>query len=272
VKRLPLRIRLVAGFVGAMIIVLTAAGAFVFWRVEYALDQTLDQDLRSQTSDLRQAATRQPPAAALAPLRDRARESQLLTAGGAVLASGPGIVGGAPLLTAEQARRAARGELQTGHGYLFSKRGRHVRILALPVAGPGPAAVAASAVRLDQRDEALRELLAQLAIANLLALALASFVGYRLAHAALDPVERYRAQAEEIARRDRRAPRHPRRAARRDQPPGIDAQRDARCAGARRRAPAAVHRRRQPRAAHTPDHPLRRDRPRAPQAPQRRPA
>jgi signal transduction histidine kinase len=70
-----------------------------------------------------------------------------------------------------------------------------VRVLAAPAAG----AVAATAVRLDQRDEALRELLAQLAIANLLALALASFVGYRLAHAALDPVERYRAQAEEIA-------------------------------------------------------------------------
>jgi signal transduction histidine kinase len=103
------------------------------------------------------------------------------------------------LLTPEQARRAARGELQTGRGYLFSKRGRHLRILAVPVGGSGPAAVAAGAVRLDQRDEALRELLAQLTIANLLALALASFVGYRLAHAALDPVERYRALAEEIA-------------------------------------------------------------------------
>jgi hypothetical protein len=86
VKRLPLRIRLVVGFVGAMIVVLMAAGAFVFWRVEYALDQTLDQDLRSQTSDLRQAATREPPAAALMSLRDQARESQLLAAGGTVLA------------------------------------------------------------------------------------------------------------------------------------------------------------------------------------------
>jgi two-component system OmpR family sensor kinase len=197
--RLPLRVRLVAGFVGAMIVVLVAAGAFVFWRVQFALDHRLDQDLRSQTGDLRQAAARQTPSAALASLRDQAREAQLLTAGGAVLASGSGIAGGRPLLTPEQARRAARGELQTGRGYLFSKRGRHLRILAVPVGGSGPAAVAAGAVRLDQRDEALRELLAQLTIANLLALALASFVGYRLAHAALDPVERYRALAEEIA-------------------------------------------------------------------------
>jgi two-component system OmpR family sensor kinase len=197
--RLPLRVRLVVGFVGAMIVVLVAAGAFVFWRVQFALDHRLDQDLRSQTGDLRQAAARQTPAAALASLRDQAREAQLLTGGGTVLASGSGIAGGRPLLTPEQTRLAARSELRTGRGYLFSKRGRHLRILAVPVGGSGPAAVAASAVRLDQRDEALRELLAQLTIANLLALALASFVGYRLAHAALDPVERYRAQAEEIA-------------------------------------------------------------------------
>lgn len=52
---------------------------------------------------------------------------------------------------------------------------------------------------LDQRDEALRELLAQLALANLLALAVASAVGYRLARAALTPVERYRARADRVA-------------------------------------------------------------------------
>jgi signal transduction histidine kinase len=199
-RRLPLRVRLVVGFVAAMIVVLVAAGAFVFWRVQFALDHRLDQDLRTQTSDLRQAAAREAPAAALASLRDQARDAQLLAADGTVLASGPGIAGDRPLLTPEQARRAARRKLQTGRGYLFSKRGRHLRILAVPVRGSGPAAVAAAAVRLDQRDEALRELLAQLTIANLLALALASLVGYRLAHAALDPVERYRAQAEEIAR------------------------------------------------------------------------
>ncbi|HEY6886913.1 MAG TPA: ATP-binding protein [Solirubrobacter sp.] len=195
--RLPLRVRLVVGFVVAMVVVLIAAGAFVFWRVQYALDHRLDQDLRSQTSDVRQAAAGQTPTAALASLHDQARDAQLLAADGSVLASGSGISG--PLLTPAQAREAARHELETARGNLFSPRGRHLRILALPVRGSGPAAVAVSAVRLDQRDEALRELLAQLAIANALALAVASFVGYRLARAALDPVERYRARAEEIA-------------------------------------------------------------------------
>jgi two-component system, OmpR family, sensor kinase len=189
----------VAGFAGAMLVVLVAAGAFVWWRVEFALDHRLDQDLSSQTNDLQQAARRAPPAQALASLRDQGRLGQLLDANGNVLASGPGIVGSRLLLTPAQARQASRARLETGRGYLFSPRGHHLRILAVPVAGAGPARVAVSAVHLDQRDEALRELLAQLAIANLLALALASFVGYRLARAALDPVERYRAQAEQIA-------------------------------------------------------------------------
>ncbi len=198
-RRLPLRTRLVAGFAGAMLVVLVAAGGFVFWRVQTALDGRLDEDLLSLTRDLRQAAARQPPAAALASLRDQAREAQLLTADGAVVVSGSAIATGARLLTPQQARLASRTTVRTGRGNLFSERGRHLRILAVPVNGPGPAAVATNAIRLDQRDEALRELLAQLAIANLLALALASAVGYRLSHAALDPVERYRAQAEQIA-------------------------------------------------------------------------
>jgi signal transduction histidine kinase len=55
------------------------------------------------------------------------------------------------------------------------------------------------AVRLDQRDEALRELIGQLALAGVATLFVASLVGYRLARAALLPVERYRAEAARIA-------------------------------------------------------------------------
>jgi signal transduction histidine kinase len=197
--RLPVRVRLVVGFVAAMVVVLVGAGAFVFWRVQIALDHGLNQDLTTHTADLRQAATQLPPVAALRSLRDEGRESQLFTAGGTLLASGVAIPFGRVLLTPVQARQASRATLETRHGQLFSKGGEHLRILAVPVNGIGGASVAASAVRLDHRDEALRELLAALAIANLIALVVASFVGYRFAHAALDPVERYRAQAEEIA-------------------------------------------------------------------------
>ncbi|MFL6150745.1 MAG: hypothetical protein ACJ72B_00030, partial [Ornithinibacter sp.] len=49
-SRLPLRVRLVAGFVVAMLVLLTAAGAFVYWRVEYALDRGLDTELDQATA------------------------------------------------------------------------------------------------------------------------------------------------------------------------------------------------------------------------------
>ncbi len=185
-----------------MLIVDVAAGAFVFWRVQVALDHRLNEDLRSNTTDLRRAATSLPPARALESLEGQAREAQLLRADGTALASGSGIPPGQTLITAEQAQRASRADVETGHGYLFSKRGKHIRVLAAPISGNGIAAVAVTGVLLDQRDEALRELLAQLAIANLIALAIASLVGYRFAHLALDPVERYRAQAELISHGD----------------------------------------------------------------------
>jgi signal transduction histidine kinase len=104
----------------------------------------------------------------------------------------------APLLTAAQLTAARSGPVRFDTGRLLLDRDRRLRILASPADG-APGRVAVAAVRLGPRDEALRELLAQLAIANLGALAVASLVGYRLAGAALDPVDRYRAQADDIA-------------------------------------------------------------------------
>jgi len=40
-----IRVRIVAAVVLAMTVVLLGAGAFVFWRVSYALDRQLNQDL-----------------------------------------------------------------------------------------------------------------------------------------------------------------------------------------------------------------------------------
>ncbi|WP_244461606.1 histidine kinase dimerization/phospho-acceptor domain-containing protein [Rhodococcus sp. ZPP] len=198
-RRLPLRVRLVAGFVAAMLVVLTAAGAFVYWRVQTALDNRLDEDLASQAVDLQTAArATADPSVALDDLAGEGRSAQLLATDGAVLAAGADQTGGPPLLTPEQVRAATTAPLHTERGNLLSRR--HLRIQALPVTATpdGRTVVAVAAVDLDQRDEALRELLAQLALANLAALAVASAVGYRLARAALLPVERYRAQAEQI--------------------------------------------------------------------------
>src|SRR4051794_34862009 len=103
-----------------MVAVLACAGAFVFWRVQVALDNGLAHDLGTHATDLRQAALQLPPGAALRSLRDEGRESQLLAADGSLLASGAGLPAERPLLTPAEARRAARSRLAARRGSLLS--------------------------------------------------------------------------------------------------------------------------------------------------------
>ncbi|MFD2765403.1 sensor histidine kinase [Micromonospora eburnea] len=200
--RLPLRVRLVAGFAAAMLVVLTGAGAFVYLRVRYALDLRLDEDLATLSAQLTTAARSSTPPAAAA--RTGPGEYwQLLDAANHVLAASPGLPAGS-LLTPEQLDRALRQPVRADRGTVLPISPRPLRLYAAPVRpGAAPAAgqpaVTVAAVRRDQRDEALRELIGQLALANLAALAIASLVGYRLARAALAPVERYRGEAARIA-------------------------------------------------------------------------
>lgn len=196
-SRLPLRVRLVAGFSAAMFVVYVASAAFVYWRVEYALDRSLRGELRRAVASL---TTLIPGDEAEI---DRAARTagvtwQVLDAHGRRLQAG-GPLGSRRLVgvgTIADVRAANAdgvtvnlGDFITGHGPAM-----RLRVVALPndqflVVG----------VRRDHRDEALRELLGQLAIAGLGALAVTSLVGDRLAHAALQPVERYRQRAAEIA-------------------------------------------------------------------------
>ncbi|WP_319460683.1 ATP-binding protein [Micromonospora sp. RTP1Z1] len=201
--RLPLRIRLIAGFAAAMLLVLAAAGAFVYLRVQYALDLRLDEDLAAQSVQLTELvrAGGVPPDNPGVPTAPG--EYQILDAGNRVLAASPGLPAGS-LLTPHQLDVALRQPLRRDRGTLIPISTRPLRLYAVPLqpgATPpaGQPAVTVAAVRRDQRDEALRELIGQLTLANLTALAIASGVGYRLARAALAPVERYRSEAARIA-------------------------------------------------------------------------
>jgi two-component system OmpR family sensor kinase len=197
-NRLPLRARLVAGFAAAMLLVLTGAGAFVYLRVRYALDLRLDEDLAAESAQLRNtAAARMPPALPPGTLY------QILDAHNQVIAGSSGLTG-ASLLGPDQTAIALHRPVRADRGRLFPINTNTLRLYAVPIrpgaTTPAPSAVVAVvAVRRDQRDEALRELIAQLTLANLAALAIASLVGYRLARAALTPVERYRTEAARIA-------------------------------------------------------------------------
>lgn len=194
-RRLPLRVRLIAGFATAMLVVLTGAGAFVYLRVRYALDLRLNEDLAAQAGQLTSSVAAGGP-----PTVTTGTEYQLLDAGNRVVAASTGLAG-VSLLTVPQVTAARTSGIRADRGPLFPIRADTLRLYAvpLPAAGRSDAVVAVVALRRDQRDEALRELIGQLVLANLAALAVASVVGYRLTRAALAPVERYRTEAARIA-------------------------------------------------------------------------
>ncbi len=196
-SRLPLRVRLVGGFALAMLVLLSAAGALVFWRVEGALDRTLNGELDSQASAVGDSLRERPgdPSAAVTDLPPDLL-TQLVLADGTVVVSTASARGRVLLSPADAARAVATSTTLDPGNYLRGGRGR-VRVRTVPL--PGGRSAVVTAVSLRQRDEALRELLAQLVLANLVALGLASIVGERLARAALRPVEAYRQRAAQIA-------------------------------------------------------------------------
>ena len=198
-SRLPLRVRLVAGFSATMFLVLTAAGAFVYWRVEFALDRQLDGDLATTTHVLAPVVQ---PDGTLAPGARAVVGTELyqvLDREGRVISASPTLRGRA-LISASTARAALQGPVDRDVGLLLPTTRNPLRVLAtpLPAAAGQRAAVLVVAVRRDHRDEALLELLAQLAVAGIGALLVTAVVGDLLARLALRPVERYRAQAADI--------------------------------------------------------------------------
>ena len=201
VSRLPLRVRLVAGFSATMFLVLTAAGAFVYWRVQFALDRQLDGDLTSAT----QLVTPR-----VQPNGSTTRGSgnvvgnelyQVLDRRGRVLSASPTMTGRS-LASPTTLTETLEGPVVKDVGLLLPTTRNPLRIEAtrLPGAAHQKAAVLVVAVRRDHRDEALLELLAQLAVAGLGALLVTAVVGDQLARFALRPVEHYRAQADDIVR------------------------------------------------------------------------
>ena len=197
--RLPLRVRLVAGFSATMLVVLAGAGAFVYWRVSYALDRQLNSDLADVTRVLTPLVTPsgEPRRGAQRVVADQLY--QVLDSSGRVLSASPAL-GTDPILSKAEARQALTTPVRRDVGALLPIANHPLRALAtpLPRAASQEAAVLVVAARRDHRDEALLELLGQLAAAGLGALLVTALVGERLAKFALRPVERYRVQAERI--------------------------------------------------------------------------
>ncbi|GAB7005753.1 ATP-binding protein [Nocardioides sp. AN3] len=190
--RLPLRTRLVAGFVVAMLVLLSLAGVVVYWRVQYALDRGLDSELANAAAAIQPLVG--PAGDVNSPSADATGAGwQVLSSGGDVLDAG----GPAPdhrLLQASRLPTSGAKTYDVGSILEDDRTPYRVRVSRLP-----QSRFLLVAVRRDHRDEALRELVAQLVLAGLGSLAVAAVVGNQLARAALRPVERYRSRAAEIA-------------------------------------------------------------------------
>ncbi|MFE2990557.1 ATP-binding protein [Streptomyces sp. NPDC059262] len=193
--RLPIVVRLVLAVAVTMSLVLGGATALVYGRVQHALDQQLDADLATYYHDLQGdlRAGRKlggPDGSAF----------QILDTHGRVIQASD-LVRTKQLLTPRDVSSVAGGATaRRDIGGLLSLDPHTLRIKAQRVQLPDHRTViAVAALRRGHRDEALRELLAQLGIAAALTLIAASYVGYRTARAALDPVERYRRGAATLA-------------------------------------------------------------------------
>ncbi|WP_458247738.1 ATP-binding protein [Streptomyces sp. MAI_2237] len=194
-RRLPVVARLVLAVAVTMSLVLTGAAGLVYWRVRTALDQQLNDDLTTYRHSLDQAvrAGQELPPGPSGSLR------QILDAQGRVLRSSDALPR-RTLLTPAELRAVTRGAtVRRDVGSLLPITSGTLRLQARRVTAGGRPRIVVAAVRRGHRDEALRELLAQLALASALTLIAASYVGYRTARAALRPVERYRGGAATLA-------------------------------------------------------------------------
>jgi signal transduction histidine kinase len=195
-RRLPIRLRLTVAFAGVLTSVLAVGGLVLFTEFRGDFDRVIDENLNSRAADAAALVSVDEPDAALTQSREKL--AQVYDSRGALVATTPAL-GRARLLTAAEARRAARGHLRLRR--VDTPEGAtSVRARAADAFG-GRLEVAV-AEPLDRRDRALDRLGELLLIVGPLALLLATYAGYQVAGAALRPVERMRVRAAQITERD----------------------------------------------------------------------
>jgi signal transduction histidine kinase len=187
----PIVTRLVLAVALTMSVVLAAAGGFVFWRVSYALDRQVDQDLAAYQHVVQRAV-----ADGASPPSDTPGQSyQVYAADGHLLTGNSRATRLVDTATVTTVAAGTTTRIDVGH--LLPAAAHPYRVVTSRVQTSHGPVVVSSAISRHKHDEALRELLLQLTIAGLATLLAASLVGYRTARAALNPVERYRRAAED---------------------------------------------------------------------------
>jgi signal transduction histidine kinase len=200
-QRTPIRTKVTAVFAVALLIVLTAIGAFLYLRLRAGLDNSINQGLRSRAGDVAALVAQADSGltrSGSSTLTARGESfAQILEPGRRIFDATP-LFRSAPLLTAEQIQRALAGPifLQVGP---TPKIPEHARLLASPVRAQGMRLVAVVGVSLSERTEILQQLRVLLLLGGAIALVLVSAAGYLAVGAALRPVEAMRTRARDIS-------------------------------------------------------------------------
>ena len=191
---MPIRTRLTLVAAGLVAIVIAAAGAFVYLRLQTDLLHAVDVGLRSRADALLE--TNGVLVASVTPALIESDEAfaQAIAPDGTVLASSGGIED-APLLTGRLTVRSTpvfvETEVRTSEGEVIPAR--------ILVVDGGDGQMFLVGASLDDRDEALAQLLAAMAIGGPIALAVVVGVIWLVVGAALRPVEWMRSEASAIS-------------------------------------------------------------------------
>ena len=187
-----------------MALVLAAVGTFLYFRLESGLDRAINDGLRSRAADigslLQSGAGGLDGAQGIESVGDDSF-TQILDAEGRVLAASSGF-GEEPALSDAQLERALSSPLMVDVGPLGTFDEEATRLLgSLALVDDEPLVVVVGR-SLEERNEALRSLLAQLLVIAPIALLVTSGLGYIVALGALRPVEAMRRRAATISARE----------------------------------------------------------------------
>jgi two-component system OmpR family sensor kinase len=193
-SRLPIRVRLALTFALVMALVFAAVGAFLYVRLGSTLDERIDDNLESRIEDLTALARKTDDVSKIDPSvlegEGIARITRVKDAlAGAAAPDAKGVLSSADLEQALDGTEIVEKELEIdGSPEELRLRVSIVDDLLIVVGES-----------LEDRDDALDGLLAQLLVVLPVALLVSSVLGYLVAGAAFRPVEAMRRRAAEIS-------------------------------------------------------------------------
>lgn len=195
-SRLPIRLRLALTFALVMALVFASVGALLYVRLGSTLDERINDNLESRAAALTAAIRAATDAADVDPALVAGEDgvAEVIQSNGSFAIAGP-AVGGDSLLSPEERASAQISTITIEKELPTAESLEAFRLRA----GPAGEHIAVVGESLEDRDDALDGLLAQLLVVLPMALLVSSVIGYLVAGAAFRPVEAMRRRAAEIS-------------------------------------------------------------------------